>query len=361
MVLSANLEGISYITSRGFVDYDDKQMFNFIYIVGDQAKEVMIKAISHSVNDPFAIDDVQFELFDTDFKLIKSVGSWCNQDQAIIDRMNEVQFTPQDCREAATVVTLSPNQAYYLYTGPETGTAGNALVDVNVVGNVGEVVASSSVDSFNGISYVTSRGFVDYDDKQMFNFIYVVGDQDKEVMIKAISHSVNDPFAIDDVQFELFDTHFKLIKSVGSWCNQDQAIIDRMNEKQFTPTDCREAATVVTLSANQAYYLYTGPETGVAGNALVDVFMVGNANATANTTTTEISTVSVATGQSLYNDNCAVCHGNNPANGKDNVNTGTSVGVIRAAINNNKGGMGIFRSMSDDDLANIAAYISSTL
>jgi len=67
-----------------------------------------------------------------------------------------------------------------------------------------------------------------------------------------------------------------------------------------------------------------------------------------------------APGASLYAQNCADCHGADPANGVNNIQNGADPARIRWAIANNRGGMGFLSGqLSDTDVQAIAAYIAS--
>jgi hypothetical protein len=65
-------------------------------------------------------------------------------------------------------------------------------------------------------------------------------------------------------------------------------------------------------------------------------------------------------GKSLYNANCMGCHGDLAAGqAYSNIKAGTDWTRIRAAINNNSGGMNRFSSLTDAQLQDMAAYIAN--
>jgi cytochrome c553 len=66
---------------------------------------------------------------------------------------------------------------------------------------------------------------------------------------------------------------------------------------------------------------------------------------------------SVANGQTLFRNNCQVCHGNPPVGGA--AGAGNNPGLIRNAINGRVPDMRILSFLTDAQLADIAAWIAS--
>ena len=72
-----------------------------------------------------------------------------------------------------------------------------------------------------------------------------------------------------------------------------------------------------------------------------------------------VAPVSVSPGDSLYAQNCASCHGNNPfTEGRSNIALAVDPNRTRSAIQNNVGGMG-FLTLNDQALADIAIYLQN--
>lgn len=105
------------------------------------------------------------------------------------------------------------------------------------------------------------------------------------------------------------------------------------------------AAGTCTITANQ------GGDATYAAAATV----TRSVTVTGGTT----STVSATNGKTLYASNsCGMCHGNPPS--RSNVGAGASnPTVIRNAITGNLGGMGMYSSLTDAQLADIAAYLAT--
>lgn len=66
-----------------------------------------------------------------------------------------------------------------------------------------------------------------------------------------------------------------------------------------------------------------------------------------------------AQGKDLYIDNCAACHGINPAQNINGVLSAIYPLATRSAINGNEGGMGYLNFLSDADLQAIADYVQN--
>lgn len=119
-----------------------------------------------------------------------------------------------------------------------------------------------------------------------------------------------------------------------------------------TPAVCTLGGNTLTLVA--------------AGNCTVTANQSGNSNYAAAATVTRTFAVtnpsvvaSAINGKALYaSTNCSGCHGAIPAN--LNVLAGAnSPSVIQSAITGNLGGMGQYKSLTSQDVADIAAYLST--
>lgn len=103
-----------------------------------------------------------------------------------------------------------------------------------------------------------------------------------------------------------------------------------------------------------------------AGDCTITANQGGNSSFAAAATVTRTfavtnpaATVSAANGKALYaSKSCGGCHGTPPA--RANVLAGANnPAVIRSAISGDMGGMGMFSSMTTQDLADIAAYLAT--
>lgn len=68
-----------------------------------------------------------------------------------------------------------------------------------------------------------------------------------------------------------------------------------------------------------------------------------------------------AAGQTLFDDNCAACHGTDGTGGSGPDITGSASGDIEDAVTNGKETMPAFPDFSEQDLADVVAYIEQDL
>ena len=104
-----------------------------------------------------------------------------------------------------------------------------------------------------------------------------------------------------------------------------------------------------------------------AGNCTITANQAGNSTFAAAATVTRMVTVtnpaavtSAANGKTLYaSNNCGMCHGTPPAT-MNVLNGANNPTLIRSAINNpGIGGMNGYSSLTDQNLADIAAYLAT--
>ncbi|HEY3663115.1 MAG TPA: fibronectin type III domain-containing protein [Chthoniobacterales bacterium] len=120
---------VANISTRSLVQTDDNVLIGGFILGGQEATEVIVRAIGPSLG-PLGVTDVladpTLELYDSEGSLVASNDNWRSDQEAAIVNSG---IAPTDDREAAVVETLAPGA----YTGVLRGaknTTGVALIEV---------------------------------------------------------------------------------------------------------------------------------------------------------------------------------------------------------------------------------------
>lgn len=117
---------LANISTRGFVETGDNVMIGGLILLGDTARDVIVRAIGPSLPVPGAIADPFLELHDSNGDLIGSNDNWRSDQEAEIIASG---VPPSSDKESAIVATLDPS-AYTAIVRGANNTTGVALVEV---------------------------------------------------------------------------------------------------------------------------------------------------------------------------------------------------------------------------------------
>jgi N-acetylneuraminic acid mutarotase len=268
------------ISTRAFVQTGDNVMIGGFIVQGPGSKRVIIRAIGpelmhYGVLNPLA--NPTLELHNGTGALIASNDNWPTTIIGGIiasDQFREIRdsgYAPGDGRESAIIADLLPGNYTAIVRGV-SNTTGVGLVEVYDL--------SPNTPSLLG--NISTRGFVQTDDKAMIGGFIVQGAQPKRVIIRAIGPELsappfNVPNALANPTLELHNGTGALIASNDNWMTTVIGGIITSNQvgeirtSGHAPTDGRESAIVADLSAGN----YTAIVRGVnnaTGVALVEVY-----------------------------------------------------------------------------------------
>jgi YVTN family beta-propeller protein len=266
------------ISTRAFVQTGDNVMIGGFIVQGIQPKRVIIRAIGPELSRfgvPDVLVDPRLELYDGTGALIASNNNWATTIIGGIITSNQVRdiqasgHAPRDGRESAIIADLPVGNYTAIVRGVDdtTGVALAEVYDLNAEAN-------------SILGNISTRAFVQTDDKVMIGGFIVQGTQPKRVILRAIGpelsqFGVPDPLA--NPMLELHDSTGALIASNDNWTHtiiggiitSDQ--VREIRSSGYAPRDGRESAIIATLPPGN----YTAIVRGVnetTGVGLVEVY-----------------------------------------------------------------------------------------
>jgi copper binding plastocyanin/azurin family protein len=266
------------ISTRSFVQTGDNVMIGGFIIQGTEPKRVIIRSIGPELI-PFGVPNVlvnpTLDLHNGAGTLIASNDDWQTTIISGIITGSQVQdimnsgHAPTDARESAIIAVL-PAGNYTAIVRGLGNTTGVALVEVYDL--------NSNANSILG--NISTRSFVQTDDKVMIGGFIVQGTGSKRVIVRAIGPELI-PFGVPNVlvnpTLDLHNGAGALIASNDNWQTTIISGIITGNQVQdimnsgHAPTDARESAIIAVLPAGNytAIVRGLGNTTGVA---LVEVY-----------------------------------------------------------------------------------------
>lgn len=249
------------ISTRGLVETDDNVMIGSFIIRGDGPKTVLIRGIGASlegtINAPVLSDPQLTLVSGADLNNpIAYNDDWRDTDEAGIIAAG---LPPTADTESALVVRLDPGPYSAILSGVNYST-GFGLVEVY------EVDYSKNIRIIN----ISTRSFVQPDDKRMIGGFIIRGDTPARVFIRVSGPSLSSTIEnrLQDPTLELY-TGQDLIDSNDNW--KDSPQIGDIILSGIPPKDDREPAIVATLEPG-SYTAVVGGAENSSGYGLLEIY-----------------------------------------------------------------------------------------
>ncbi len=244
------------LSTRLRVGTDDNVLIGGFIVTGTQEKKVLLRAIGPSLAVAEALADPVLELHDASGALMASNDNWRSDQEAEIIATT---IPPENDLESAIVATL-----------PAFGSPYTAIVrgvnDSTGIGLVEVYDLDQTVDS--KLANISTRGFVQTGDDVLIGGLIVVGQDSRQVIVRAIGPSLPVPGALADPTLELYDGDGTLLASNDNWRSDQEAEIIATT---LTPTNDLESAIVRDL-APAAYTAIVRGVNDITGVALVEAY-----------------------------------------------------------------------------------------
>jgi YVTN family beta-propeller protein len=268
------------ISTRAFVQTGDNVMIGGFIVQGIQPKRVIIRAIGPDLSRfgvPDVLVDPTLELYDGTGGLIASNDNWPRTIIGGIITSNQVRdiqssgHAPRDGRESAIIADLPPGNYTAIVRGVND-TIGVALAEVYDL----------NADANSILGNLSTRSFVQTDDKVMIGGFIVEGPQPKRVILRAIGPELggppyNIPNAMANPTLELHNATGALIASNDNWPRTIIGGIITSNQVReiqssgHAPRDGRESAIIAELPPGNYTTIVRGVS-NTTGVALVEVY-----------------------------------------------------------------------------------------
>ena len=256
---SAPIIPLLNISTRLNVGVGENVLIGGFIVVGTDPKKVIIRAIGPSLialGVPDALADPVLELHKQDGSIVTNDNWRDSQEQEIIDST----IPPTDDLESSIVATLDPGPYTAIVSGKNNGT-GIGLVEVYDL----DQAANSQ------LANISTRGFVDINDKAMIGGFIVGGASSTTVLVRALGPSLasqNIANPLLNPTLELHDADGAQIAFDDDWEDTQQAEIEATT---IPPTDDLEAAIVMDL-APAAYTAVVRGKDNTTGVGLMEVY-----------------------------------------------------------------------------------------
>lgn len=228
-------------------------------ISGTESKQVIVRAIGPSLAGKGvsgALDDPTLQLFDATGAMIASNDNWRDSQAAAIQQTN---LAPDDDRESALVITLSPG-AYTAVVSGNNNANGVALVEIYDL-------QQSATSKLGNIS---TRGFVGSDANVMIGGTIVTGPDTARVLFRAIGPSLASSGiinALTNPQLAVFDGNGAQLAFNDDWKTNGDAVL----ATGLPPANDSESAVVADLQPG-GYTAVVSGVNGATGVALVEAY-----------------------------------------------------------------------------------------
>jgi hypothetical protein len=250
--LTANLANIS---TRLLVETGDNVLIGGFIVTGTSSKSVLLRAIGPSLSLDGKLANPILELHDASGAVIATNDDWQTNSnkQEIID----TGIAPTDPLESALLFNLDPGAYTAIVSGASNGT-GIALVEAYDL----------DLTTDSKLANISTRGFVQTGDNVMIGGFIILGNEDENVLIRAIGPSLPLADTLADPLLELHDADGSILAMNDNWRDTQEAEIQATG---IPPTNNAEAAIISTLAPGN----YTAIVRGVGdttGLALVEAY-----------------------------------------------------------------------------------------
>jgi hypothetical protein len=250
--LTANLANIS---TRLLVETGDNVLIGGFIVTGTSSKSVLLRAIGPSLSLDGKLANPILELHDASGAVIATNDDWQTNSnkQEIID----TGIAPTDPLESALLFNLDPGAYTAIVSGASNGT-GIALVEAYDL----------DLTTDSKLANISTRGFVQTGDNVMIGGFIILGNEDENVLIRAIGPSLPLADTLADPLLELHDADGSILAMNDNWRDTQEAEIQATG---IPPTNDAEAAIISTLAPGN----YTAIVRGVGdttGVALIEVY-----------------------------------------------------------------------------------------
>ena len=220
------------------------------------SKRVILRALGPSLEVAGALQDPFLELFDGSGVRLFANDNWKDTQRTQIEQS---QLAPEDDRESAIVMMLTPGNYTAVMSGVDA-TTGVGLTEIYDLER----------DSSARVGNISTRGFVGTGGNVLIGGFILEGSGTADLLVRAIGPSLSSKGvanALADPTLELVDPNGNSTSN-DDWRSDQEAEIE---ETTIPPSDDREAAIRATLPAGDYTAIVRGAD-GSTGVALVEIY-----------------------------------------------------------------------------------------
>ena len=251
------LARLTNISTRAFVETEDKVVIGGFIVQGSGAKRVIIRALGPELTQygiTEALRNPTLELYNGNGDLIASNNNWVTTIIGGVITHNQIRdimnsgYAPTNALESAIVADLPPGNYTAIMRGVNQ-TIGVGLIEVYELNAPGTIPSSF-------LRNISSRSVVEEGENVMIGGFIVQGTGPKRVIVRAIGPELSQ-YGVQDVlpdpTLELHNGRGALIASNDNWqttviggiITQDQ--VAEIQASGLAPTDDRESAILMTV------------------------------------------------------------------------------------------------------------------
>jgi Fibronectin type III domain len=246
------------ISTRTLVKIGDQVLIGGFIVTGTQPKKVIVRAIGPSLPLTGLLMNPFLELHDSSGALLVSNDNWrTDQEQEIM----ATGLAPSNDNESAIVMTLDPGSYTAIVSGVNGGT-GIALVEVY---DLDQLVDSK-------LANISTRGLVATGDNVLIGGFIVLGNNEANVLLRAVGPSLPLAGSLADPTMELHDSNGATLTSNDNWRSDQESEILATG---LPPNDDSESAILTTLLPGSYTAIVRGAN-DTTGVALVEVYQLDN-------------------------------------------------------------------------------------
>jgi hypothetical protein len=256
------------ISTRLRVQTGDKVLIGGFIITGTSAKTILLRGLGPSISvngTPVAgrLADPTLEMRRQDGVLMASNNNWKDAQQAEIEKTGAA---PTNDLESAIVGSFAPG-GYTVIMRGNGGTSGIGLVEAYDLDRSPQ----------GKLANISTRGFVDTDDNVMIGG-FISGPSNRanpDVVVRALGPSLASfgvPSPLQDPTLEIHDQNGATIATNDNWATDPNAA--KVTAAGLAPSDARESAIYLTLTATQQYTAIVRGKNNTTGIGLVEVYHI---------------------------------------------------------------------------------------
>jgi CSLREA domain-containing protein len=253
------------ISTRVRVLTGDNALIGGMIVTGTAPKKVMIRALGPILTDlglAGALSDPTLELFQGN-SLVGANDDWKSGTQQM--EITNTGLAPSKDAESAIIATLTPNQNYTAIVRGKNGETGIGVVEAYDL----DQAAPSK------LANISSRGFVDVDDKVMIAGLIVIpaNGGNAKVLVRALGPTLGDfgvPGSLADPTLDLVSSNGTVIRSNNNWRTSQESEIQASG---LRPAHDEEAALIESLPP-AAYTAIVRGNNHTVGVGLVEVYNI---------------------------------------------------------------------------------------